>query len=136
MSNKIEHGKHSVVLKKHRLIMCELIGTFNKEGMESWILKMRSTIEPIKKQPFCLLVDLRHYAGATEEALEAADIFHQWLKDSFIVCQAHVISSQTLYSISLSRLPSLKYHVVKSFLKIDEALAWVAERLNKQINNM
>lgn len=51
-----------------------------------------------------------------------------------LVCQAHVISSPTLYALSLSRLPSLKHHVIKSFLGIDGASTRVAEKLASQTN--
>ncbi|MGL5093462.1 MAG: hypothetical protein ACRC8B_21590 [Aeromonas sobria] len=132
MSRKIEHGRFSIESHGDNLITCELSGTFNKEGMDAWILEMRSTIEPIKTHPYGLLMDVRNYAGATEDALQAADNFHQWLRHSMLVCQAHVISSPTLYSISLSRIPSLKHHVVKSFLKSDEASTWVSEQLAGQ----
>ncbi|WP_131245222.1 hypothetical protein [Aeromonas bestiarum] len=135
MSKKIAHGRYSIeYIQLNNLITCELSGTFNKEGMDAWILAMRSTIEPIKYSPFGLVIDARSYAGGTEEALQSADNFHQWLILSMLVCQAHVISSPTLYSISLRRLPSLKHHVVKSFLRIDEASVWVTEQLEGQAN--
>lgn len=134
MSKKLEHGRYSIELHTDCIVICELIGTFNKEGVAAWILEMHSTIETIKEKPFGILIDVRHYAGATEDALEAADSFHQWLGNSMLVCQAHVISSPTLYSISISRLPSLKLHEVKSFLRIDEACAWIVEKLKKQNN--
>ncbi|HDO1314271.1 hypothetical protein [Aeromonas veronii] len=134
MSKKIEHGRYSIERHNNGVITCELSGTFNKEGVDAWVLEMRSTIEPIKTHPFGLLIDVRNYAGATEDALQAANNFHEWLMHSMLVCQAHVISSPTLYSISLSRIPALKHHVIKSFLGIDEASTWVAEKLASETN--
>lgn len=129
MSLRFEHGDYAIKPISHHLISCELSGTFNKEGMRAWINEMKSMIEPIKNEPFGLLIDARGYTGGTAEALEIAEGFHQWLCQTKLVAQAHVISSPTLYSISLSRIPSLKHHVIKDFLRMDEGQAWITEQL-------
>ncbi|AVP84661.1 hypothetical protein CF138_16745 [Aeromonas hydrophila] len=129
MPLRFEHGEFAIEPITHHLISCEMSGTFNKEGMKAWVNGMKSMIEPIKNEPFGLLIDARGYTGGTGEALEIAEGFHQWLRHTKLVAQGHVISSPTLYSISLSRIPSLKHHVVKDFLRMDEAHAWITDKL-------
>lgn len=132
MLRNLRHGNYKVRMLSHNLLACELIGSFNMEGMQAWVEETRSQIEKLDNTPFYLLIDTRKYAGGTLEALAIADKFQCWLSTTSLIAQAHIIASPVLYTISISQIPSLKYHITKTFRSIDDACVWI----NEQIENI
>lgn len=129
MQYTLQHGNYRIEPVSNHVLKCELSGTFNMEGIEAWIRAMKSSIKQHHNEPIGLLIDARLYTGGTVEALEKAEQFHEYLIHTSVVAQAHIISSPTLYQISLHLIPSLKLHAVKSFLRMDDASSWLTEQV-------
>ncbi|ANT67977.1 STAS/SEC14 domain-containing protein [Aeromonas hydrophila] len=131
MFRNLQHGSYKIEPVSKHLLTCELSGTFNMEGMQAWVDDMKACIHQQNGDAVGLLIDARLYTGGTAEALEIAENFHKFMLHSAVIAQAHVISSPTLYAISLHLIPSLKGHTVKNFLRMDEATQWITEQVQK-----
>ena len=126
--NTLCHGNTEVLLHNN-IIEAVFSGSFNVQGIESYIGKVKGFIASLDGAPFAMLIDDRAVEGGTPEAYDALNAYNDWLNSQALVAKAFVFDSVITKSILIKRTPALEQQNIEFFEHIDEARAWLHQQL-------
>lgn len=122
------HGDSFVTLSDN-IIKTQLIGSFNRLGVEFYASNVKAVVAQLGDKPFAMLVDDLKVEGGTPAAFEALDEYNQWMNTQQIVAKAIVIDSIAQVEIIKARTPAFKNQNIKFFVKEEDALIWLEHQL-------
>lgn len=124
MSSNREHGFFTLKVDEH-LVICELIGPFNEEGILLWIDEIKVLINGFNGMPFCALVDHRQHQGVIYSALHHLRDAYEWLLQKNLIAIASLYSSHVLHQIAISVILPADPNHIRAFSKSSDALSWL-----------
>jgi hypothetical protein len=119
-----QHGE-SVIQVQGDLIIINVSGAFNEEGMSKSIENLKAVVETFSEKKFKLLIDYSDTEGATPQAYKRNNEGNAWLNSQNMAAKAIVIRSSVLLGILESRTPERKSQNAKNFDNKPSALAWL-----------
>ncbi|MGY3859718.1 hypothetical protein [Aeromonas sp. NJAU223] len=131
MSFDKKHGEFIFDVQGN-LVICELIGPFNEEGMLAWVTEIKRVVSSLDGQRFCALVDHRQHQGVIQSALHHLQDTYEWLGQKNLVAIASLYSAKVFHHIALSCMsPSHPGHI-QAFNDHQAALAWLDAQYQAQ----
>jgi hypothetical protein len=119
-----EHGE-SFITDDDDIIIVEVIGSFNSEGVSKSIEELKTVIDSFGENKFKLLFDYTNAEGGTPEVFEKINECNVWLNSKNMTAKALAIKSKTILKILESRTPARKSQHSKNFDNKVSALIWL-----------
>jgi len=119
------HGYSTVEYDK-QIIRAQFVGSFNLEGVQEYISKVKKIVKQHHQEKLMLLVDIQKFDGATPEAYTEMDAYNAWCNaQQCIVAKALVTKQRPVQAITRNYAPSYKEKQVQFFETIDETKLWL-----------
>ncbi len=131
MSFEKKHGDFIFNMQDH-LVICELIGPFNEEGMLAWVAEIKRVVDSLDGKRFCALVDHRQHQGVVLSALPHLQDTYAWLAQKNLVAIASLYSAQVIHHIALSCLSLTHPDHIRAFNDPQAAIAWLDAQYQAQ----
>jgi hypothetical protein len=120
------HGQFAISINDN-IVKIKFIGCFNDYGIKGAFSELRKVIENFNGKKFLLISNYCEVDGATPEAFDEIVKNNQWMSQRNIVAKAIIITSETIKSIGLSRVP--QGDINTEFFKCEkQATQWLLEQ--------
>lgn len=108
----ISHGNFTIHTEGN-IIKAELIGSFNIEGATEFYSRLIEQVESLGSAPYCILIDVLKFDGATPEAYQEANESNRWINNHYP--------------------PKARVYILTKELKLEIAIEEEDERLSQAI---